>query len=128
MKTRLSLLYAIRGDFMRDVVFILVFIGMVAFALLYLNTLSDVNLYKDCYDEREKHITRLTKETANLKLENMQLRNQLLLKSMYKPSSKPVVDKEMMDAVKYAMKAAHPDNGGKQEDFIKFNALYKKIR
>ena len=46
----------------------------------------------------------------------------------YKTNNKPVTDKEMIDAVKFAMKAAHQDNGGKQEDFIKFNNLYNKIR
>ena len=110
------------------VVFLLVFVGMVVFAILYWTAIQDRDLYKEFYEKREDSIKKLTSEKANLKLENMQLRDQLLLKSMYKPSSKPVTDKEMMDAVKYAMKASHPDNGGKQEDFIKFNALYKKIR
>lgn len=40
----------------------------------------------------------------------------------------PIKDDDIVYAVKYAMKKAHPDNGGKQEDFIKFNNLYNKIR
>ena len=113
---------------MEAVTFLFLLIGMAVLAILYWTAIQDRDLYKECYEKREDNIKKLTSEKANLKLENMQLRDQLLLKSMYKPSSKPVVDKEMMDAVKYAMKAAHPDNGGKQEDFIKFNTLYKKIR
>lgn len=33
----------------------------------------------------------------------------------------------VLDAVKIAMKASHPDNGGKTADFIKYNELYKKL-
>lgn len=33
----------------------------------------------------------------------------------------------VLDAVKIAMKVSHPDNGGKSEDFIKYNELYKKL-
>ena len=113
---------------MEAMAFLFLLIGVVVLAILHWTAIKDRDLYKEFYEKREESIKKLTSEKANLKLENMQLRDQLLLKSMYKPSSKPVVDKEMMDAVKYAMKAAHPDNGGKQEDFIKFNALYNKIR
>ena len=31
------------------------------------------------------------------------------------------------EAVHYAMQKSHPDNGGKQEDFIKFQKLYKSM-
>ena len=113
---------------MEAIVFLLVFVGMVVFAILHWIARQDRDLYKEYYEKRENSIKQLTNEKANLKLENMKLRDQLLLTSMYQTNGNMVTDKEMMDAVKYAMKAAHPDNGGKQEDFIKFNALYKKIR
>lgn len=35
---------------------------------------------------------------------------------------------EVKEAVKYAMKSAHPDNGGDAKDFIKFRELYNKIK
>ena len=33
-----------------------------------------------------------------------------------------------MDAVRYAVKKSHPDNGGNAEDFIKFNEILKKLK
>lgn len=35
---------------------------------------------------------------------------------------------EIEEAVHYAMIKAHPDNGGKQEDFIKFRNLYERVK
>lgn len=37
------------------------------------------------------------------------------------------IPKGTIDAVKLAMKVSHPDNGGKQEDFIKYNEVYQKL-
>ncbi len=34
---------------------------------------------------------------------------------------------EVLEAVRYAMKHAHPDNGGNAEDFIKFNKCYEEL-
>lgn len=33
-----------------------------------------------------------------------------------------------LEAVKYAMNKSHPDNGGNQEDFIKFRKLYEDLK
>lgn len=33
-----------------------------------------------------------------------------------------------LEAVKYAMNKSHPDNGGNQEDFIKFRKLYEELK
>lgn len=33
-----------------------------------------------------------------------------------------------LDAVRYAVKKSHPDNGGKAEDFIKFNEILKQLK
>lgn len=38
------------------------------------------------------------------------------------------IEPEIQEAIYYAMLKAHPDNGGKQEDFIKFRNLYERIR
>lgn len=37
------------------------------------------------------------------------------------------IPKGTIDAVKLAMKVSHPDNGGNNADFIKYNELYQKI-
>lgn len=37
------------------------------------------------------------------------------------------IPKDTIGAVKYAMKHAHPDNGGNSEDFIKFKKVYEEL-
>jgi hypothetical protein len=43
-------------------------------------------------------------------------------------STPPVIDREIIDAVKYAMVHAHPDKGGNSADFIRFHELHEKIK
>ena len=35
---------------------------------------------------------------------------------------------QILDAIKYAMKKSHPDNGGNAEDFKKFRDLYNSMK
>ncbi len=37
------------------------------------------------------------------------------------------IPKGTIDAVRFAMKVSHPDNGGKEEDFIKYSEVYQKL-
>ncbi len=37
------------------------------------------------------------------------------------------IPKNTIDAVKYAMKHAHPDNGGSAEDFMRFKRCYEEL-
>lgn len=37
-------------------------------------------------------------------------------------------NQQILDAVKYAMKKSHPDNGGNAEDFKKFRELYNSMK
>lgn len=37
------------------------------------------------------------------------------------------VSPNTIQAVKYAMKHTHPDNGGNAEDFIKFQKVYEEL-
>ena len=37
------------------------------------------------------------------------------------------ISNQVKEAVKYAMKKSHPDNGGDKELFIKFRNIYKEI-
>ena len=46
----------------------------------------------------------------------------------YSNLSKPQNNQEIIEAVKYAMKKSHPDNGGNAEDFKKYRELYNKIK
>lgn len=34
---------------------------------------------------------------------------------------------DVVDAVHYAMKKSHPDNGGNAEDFMRFNKIYEEL-
>lgn len=43
-------------------------------------------------------------------------------------SARAPIKKELLEAAKYAMVHAHPDNGGNQEDFIKFRDIYQKAK
>lgn len=47
----------------------------------------------------------------------------LLMKS---DTPKPTTP-DIKEAIHYAMIKAHPDNGGKQEDFVKFRKLYERM-
>lgn len=68
---------------------------------------------------------------------NFKLSNKVLECEMYKTAIQELkynerkynYDKEILDAVKFAMKSAHPDNiGGSQEKFIKYRNLYNKLK
>ena len=37
-------------------------------------------------------------------------------------------NQDLIDAVKKGMMAAHPDRGGKQEDFVRFHKVYKELK
>lgn len=49
---------------------------------------------------------------------------------LYQYQLKPHIaaNQDLLDAVKKGMVAAHPDKGGKQEDFIRFNKVYNELR
>ncbi len=42
-------------------------------------------------------------------------------------NQKPKISEDVKDAVFYAMKKSHPDNGGKEEDFIRFKKCYEEL-
>jgi regulator of replication initiation timing len=113
---------------MEALTILILLIGVVALATFHWTAKQERDMYKELYDETFSKTTILIRENANLKMENMRLKDHFVLNRIYKQTNKPVADKDMVEAVKYAMKKAHPDNGGKQEDFIKFNNLYNKIR
>lgn len=53
------------------------------------------------------------------------MRTELL---MSKKSSYSNSNKEIKEAVFYAVKKSHPDNGGSSKDFIKFKKLYDSLK
>lgn len=113
---------------------LILFIGFVSFATLHWTAKQERDMYKELYDDAFGKATILIRENANLTMENRRLHqeNTTISSAFYDvqrcAAKTPIKDDDIVYAVKYAMKKAHPDNGGKQEDFIKFNNLYNKIR
>lgn len=76
----------------------------------------------------------LKMEVDKLKIENNSLRFDIICvceenKRLAKLKKPQIITPslEIEEAVHYAMVKAHPDNGGKQEDFIKYRNLYERI-
>lgn len=88
---------------------------------------EEAKKYRRWYDDESMTNMRLNLEVARLRQENATL-NSAFYDVQRRVAKTPIKDDDIVYAVKYAMKKAHPDNGGKQEDFIKFNNLYNKIR
>lgn len=91
-------------------------------------------MYKGLYDDAFGKTIILIRENENLAIENRRLHqeNTTLNSAFYdvqrRAAKTSIKDDDIVEAVRYAMKKAHPDNGGEQADFIKFNNLYNKIR
>lgn len=79
-------------------------------------------------------------ENINLKMEVEELKRQNEIQrfkysSIYReyvrllmePGTLKSTTSDIKEAVHYAMIKAHPDNGGKQEDFVKFRKLYERM-
>ncbi len=71
----------------------------------------------------------LEKKNAALLLENMQLKSAIdLYRKLHgRTNNTPQISKDTVDAVRYAMKHAHPDNGGSAEDFVRFKKCYEEL-
>lgn len=76
---------------------------------------SGYNFYYDNY-------ARLSKQLEQLKA---QLNRQ---NNTYNSCNNQINNQEIIEAVKYAMKKSHPDNGGNAEDFKKYRELYNRIK
>ena len=71
----------------------------------------DMTFYKIQYTDLAKEYERLKKQNVT-----------------YGNPSHPQINQEITEAVKYAMKKSHPDNGGNAEDFKKYRELYNRIK
>ena len=104
---------------------VIYFAGIISICIFYthqLNKQKEQLLFKD------NQINRLSKAFNTLYNQNKFLNLKL---DMYKEryySNNPDFNNDIQDAVKYAMKYAHPDNGGKNEDFQRFRKLYESMK
>lgn len=85
----------------------------------------------------DKKILNLEKKKRELKYELYKQHNDfIMLRAILqdyeiyhdKMTDQIKVSKDIVDAVKVAMKASHPDNNGKAEDFIKYKSLYEQLK
>lgn len=106
----------------------------ILFILLGFGTLFGFVYWVTNCDQIEERNRRITRLEAQLK-EVTYKYNMLLMKQYSKEATQKVIYKTVntnsqviKEAVRYAMLKSHPDNGGKQEDFIKFRKLYESIK
>ena len=114
------------------VIVLLLFAGF--FQHQHANALKDKNRWQREYERADRESREnyhnwcvLRAEYHRLLNENQILRNRNTSLSMEKQHAF-AADADMLYAVKYAMKHAHPDKGGKQEDFIRFNEMYQRMK
>lgn len=68
------------------------------------------------------------KETDEIIRESYKRRIKYWIEMNRKTMTAASVPKELIEAAKYAMIRAHPDNGGKQEEFIKYRDIYQRAK
>ena len=74
-----------------------------------------------------------SKENEELKKEILSVRSQLNIERSVNrllkfENQNAKYSKDLKDAVFIAMKVSHPDNGGQQEQFVKFRKLYESMK
>lgn len=115
---------------MMMIIGIFIVVGLFMVQLLKIKIITkDYYAMKSRYQKMESaylsKITMLNAYNTALQKENLILKNK---KNEQKIIYQTVaISDGVLDAVKIAMKVSHPDNGGKTEDFIKYNKLYKKL-
>lgn len=72
--------------------------------------------------ERSNNISEIMLKNQ-ISLLQAQVKGLLKMKTIQNPNIPP----NTIQAVKYAMKHTHPDNGGNEEDFIKFQKCYEEL-
>lgn len=99
-----------------------IIILLIAFLFFELLSISDKN--KEI--ESLKFDIELLKGRVNsYKAQYDFLRNTINTMNNYKEVGN---NQQIIDAIKYAMKKSHPDNGGNAEDFKKFRDLYNSMK
>lgn len=91
---------------------------------------EEFNRCKNQLKYAEYEISTLRRENHKLQIRVSVLRDDItaLRKENVAHVQKYKESPEVKEAVKYAMKSAHPDNGGDAKDFMKFRELYNKIK
>lgn len=94
---------------------------------------NNFKMYGSISDCENAEVEKLRNRNAELFMENMQLKSLVgayrntFGNGFHSTYSTPPIPKDAVDAVRYATKHAHPDNGGNAEDFIKFQKCYEEL-
>ena len=98
---------------------------LVQIGLILLMVAAIWSLYGDRRDLKEEN-KELKKKFLKIKEENNYLAIKINRFSKHREKNSMSTE-DVKEVIKYAMKAAHPDNGGKTEDFVKFNKMYQNL-
>ncbi|MCI8795239.1 MAG: hypothetical protein HFG89_00065 [Dorea sp.] len=86
------------------------------------------DIYRNIADSEIKRLNQKilldSKMYANFQMDFQRFRR---FKNAYENNTKTCIPPNTVQAVKYAMKQAHPDNGGNAEDFMKFKKCYEEL-
>lgn len=94
---------------------------------------NNFKMYRSISDCENAEVEKLRNRNAELFMENMQLKSLIgAYRNAYgngyqDAHSTPQIPKDTIEAVRYAVKRAHPDNGGNAEDFIRFQKCYEEL-
>lgn len=123
-----------KGGLEMDVaIFICVFISLmiVDIILMLIREFFDSSNKKQIQHLKERLWTyeNAYKEISNQFYRQKEAYNVLLYKYevLLKREKRSRMTADVVDAIKYAMKRSHPDNGGKEEDFIKFKKIFDDL-
>lgn len=94
---------------------------------------NNFKLYRSISDCENVELEKLKSQNAELFMENMQLKSLIgayrntFGNGFHSKYSTQSISKDTIEAVRYAMKHAHPDNGGNADDFIRFQKCYEEL-
>lgn len=90
-------------------------------------------MYRSISDCENAEVEKLRNRNTELFMENMQLKSLIgAYRNVYgngyqDAHSTPQIPKDTIEAVRYAMKHAYPDNGGNAQDFMRFQKVYEEL-
>ena len=98
---------------------------IVTLIILFACISENINLKMEVEElKRQNEIQRFKYSSIYLKYSSIYREYVRLL---MEPGTLKSTTPDIKEAVHYAMVKAHPDNGGKQEDFVKFRKLYERM-
>ena len=107
---------------------LIIFILMsMAFAVYSGICRGEANEYKMLYIEKTEEHRKLLYEKRKLTMELNELRIREKQWKRLFPYNEDIPD-GTLEAVRFAVIKSHPDNGGKEEDFIKYNECYRELK